>query len=268
MDKVLSYEQVQGFSTEIRSLKLGFVTNFFWNNQKHSYWIDNGEFFYKRSVNCYILIHKNSGFFNLFYIASNMISVSEAIKGIDLQMTCVIDIISQNEEVNKVDIFIALGFQPYKQLYRMAHIGPLADDHLEKLEEVSYGNETDAQIIYEILQRDFDPFSEQLPTIQEIRDYANRKHILVIKDGETLCGFLIFEMSGQTLWYLRYWYTVPKYRNNKIGSKLLKTALSIGRNSKRQQLWVISDNENAILRYKHYGFYKEKINDYVMIKQI
>lgn len=33
MDKIISLEQVQGFVADIRNLRQGFVTNFFWDDQ-------------------------------------------------------------------------------------------------------------------------------------------------------------------------------------------------------------------------------------------
>ena len=160
----------------------------------------------------------------------------------------------------------SVGFESYKKLYRMSHIGFLADDTWEKTEDVCYASLDDGPIVFNALQKDFDPLCEQLPTLREINDFTQRRQLLLIKNGKRLCGFLIFELSGTTTWYLRYWYTSPEYRNQRIGAKLLKAALVIGKSTKRQQLWVISDNENAIKRYEHYGFQKEQIYDYVMIK--
>jgi ribosomal protein S18 acetylase RimI-like enzyme len=116
------------------------------------------------------------------------------------------------------------------------------------------------------MQKDFDPLAEQLPTIKELKDYVKRQQLLVIKEGDDLCGFLIFELTGVT-WYLRYWYTSPDHRNKGIGAGLLKTSLLYGVDSKRQIFWVIAANENAIKRYEHYGFTRENMNDYVMIKR-
>ena len=131
---------------------------------------------------------------------------------------------------------------------------------------VKYGEKIDTALVDIAMQRDFDPLAEQLPSLKELEDYAERKQLLVIKDGDNLCGFLIFEITGVT-WYLRYWYTSPDYRNKGIGAGLLRTSLLYGIESKRQIFWVIADNENAIKRYEHYGFKKENMNDYVMIKR-
>ena len=267
MDKIVSYEQVIGFVGDIRNLRQGYATNFFWDEQKHPYWILDNSFFYEKCENCYILFHQNIGFTNIFYISTSLDAFSEAYRQITLNNDHVIDVVCRNEGKGELDILKELGYEPYKCLYRMSHIGLLADDNWEKTDEVGYAHDLDVNSVYEALHQDFDPICEQLPSLQEVRDFANRQQILMIKDGEKLCGFLIYELSGTTTWYLRYWYTSPEYRNMKIGAKLLKASLVDGKATKRQQLWVISDNENAIKRYEHYGFVKEKIYDYVMIKR-
>ena len=104
-------------------------------------------------------------------------------------------------------------------------------------------------------------------SLKELEDFAERLQLLVIKDGDKLCGFLIAEIIGVS-WYLRYWYTSQDYRNQGIGAKLLKTSLLMAGETKRQMFWVISDNDNAIKRYEHYGFKRENMNDYVLIKKI
>lgn len=266
MDKIISSEQVHSFVAEIRNLRQGYVTNFFWDDQKHPYWLEEGSFLYIKSERCYLLIHQNGSFSNLFYIACNMDAVAETIKQVCFDNDNVIDVVIKNEGNGEVECLKAVGFKTYKYLYRMSHIGLLADANWTKSDDVIHASLDDCQLVYDALQKDFDRICEQLPSLQEVNDYAQREQLLVIKDGKKLCGFLIFELSGKTSWYLRYWYTSPEYRNQKIGAKLLKTALMIGKETKRQQLWVISENENAIKRYEHYGFQKEPINDYVMIK--
>ena len=266
MDKIVSFEQVQGFVADIRNMRQGFVTNFFWDEQKHPSWLKNGSLMYQKTEGCFLLLRQNDTFSNLFYIACNMESVANAIRQTILENDSVIDVVIKKEGNGEVETLKSIGFMTYKYLYRMSHIGLLADDSWEKSEDVKNATIFDCQLVYDALHRDFDPLCEQLPSLQEVKDYAQREQLLVIKDGDKLCGFLIFEISGKTSWYLRYWYTSPEYRNRRVGAKLLKTALVIGKETKRQQLWVISENENAIKRYEHYGFQKEPINDYVMIK--
>lgn len=266
MDNIISFEQVQGFVIEIRNQRQGYITNFFWDDQKHPYWVENGSLLYKKSDECYLLLHNNGSFSNLFYIACNMEAVTKAILQATLENDSVIDVIIKKDGKGEVEALRAIGFETYKSLYRMSHIGLLANDNWEKSEDVTYASMADCQFVFNALHKDFDPICEQLPSLQEVKDYAQREQLLIIKDEDKLCGFLIFEISGTTSWYLRYWYTSPEYRNQRVGARLLKTALMIGKKTKRQQLWVISENENAIKRYEHYGFQRESYNDIVMIK--
>lgn len=266
MDKIISSEQVNSFVAEIRNMRHGYVTNFFWDNQKHPYWVAESTLSYQKTEGCYLLMHQNEIFNNIYYIATNMEEVANAIQKIQLENDSIIEVIIKNDGRRELEALKGVGFNIYKCLFRMSHIGFLADENWGKYEDVVHASIADCQLVYNALQRDFDPRSEQLPSIQEVKDYAQRNQLLIIKDGDKLCGFIIFEISGTTSWYLRYWYTSPEYRNQKVGTRLLKTALMIGKGTKRQQLWVISENDNAIMRYKHYGFQKEPIYDYVMIK--
>jgi len=117
--------------------------------------------------------------------------------------------------------------------------------------------------IYILLNKYFDKRTEQIPFIEELEEYARLNHILVYTDGNKIIGFLIFEINASTL-YLRYWFVHPNYRDKKIGSTLLRSFFDEGKNTKRQFFWVIKSNDNALKRYKHYGFTEENMFDYVL----
>ena len=266
MRKLESYEQLRSLMSEIRSLKNGYVTNFYWDENKHPYWIEKEELFYKELEGCVILVHKNETFFNLFFIAVNYETVTSTINSINLDSPQVLDLVCRGDGRNERDVFRRIGFKDYRYLYRMSHVGPMASPDWSIDDDVKCGCVDDSLAVSEVFRRDFDPLCEQLPSLAEINDFAERKQMLIIKDDEKLCGVLIFESTGVT-WYLRYWYTAPEYRNKGVGAKLLRTALVLGKDTKRQLFWVISDNDNAIKRYEHYGFKREDMNDYVIIKR-
>ena len=46
--------------------------------------------------------------------------------------------------------------------------------------------------------------------------------------------------------------------------KLFNEFLSRGKNTQRQLFWVIKTNQNAIKRYRHYGFEKEKMSNFIL----
>ena len=266
MRKVESYEQTQLFTKQIRQLRKGFVTNFYWDANKHPYWLAEGSLQYEDSEECVLMTHQNDGFVNLYYIATGFDAVATMINSWQNNQDMVIDIVCKGGGDVEQESFRQMGFQSYRSLYRMNHVGLMAQADWQKDSCVSYGTREDTTLVQQALLKDFDPLCEQLPSLKELEDFAERLQLLVIKDGKKLCGFLIAEITGLS-WYLRYWYTSPDYRNLGIGAKLLRASLIDGINTKRQMFWVISDNENAIKRYKHYGFMRENMNDYVMIKR-
>ena len=266
MLKVESFDQIQQFIKQIRALHEGFVTNFYWDPNKHPYWLAEETLYYEQSHHCVLLIHPNTNFANLYYIATDYSAVNTTLNAIQTNSDIVVDIVCKGDGLLEKESFCEMGFELYKSLYRMNHIGPIVQPDWQKEDSVINGSKKDAQLVYQALKDDFDPLCEQLPTLQEVEDYAQRQQLLVVKDKGRLCGFLIAELNGVT-WYLRYWYTSPQYRDQGIGAKLLRNSLIDGKNSKRQIFWVIADNENAIKRYEHYGFRKENMNDFVMIKR-
>ena len=46
--------------------------------------------------------------------------------------------------------------------------------------------------------------------------------------------------------------------------KLFNEFLSRGKNTQRQLFWVIKTNQNAIKRYRHYGFEEEKMSNFIL----
>lgn len=266
MHKVQSYEQIQEFIVRIRSLKSGFVTNFYWDEKKHPYWIVSSTFFFLEGKECVLLLHLNEGFYNLFYMATSFKSVSSQVNALRLDSDIVVDVICRGDGIKEKKAFHDMGFIDYRHLYRMSHVGQMIQEDWKEDADVGYASTKDIPQIHKVFQEEFDPLCEQLPSEKEIQDFIERNQLFIIKENGNLCGFLISEQDGVT-WYLRYWYTSPDYRNLGIGAKLLKTSLTHSVESKRQIFWVISDNDNAIKRYEHYGFKRENMNDFVMIKK-
>ena len=93
------------------------------------------------------------------------------------------------------------------------------------------------------------------------REPSGRWHVIG-PDGKVE-GFVIYDLSPAQL-YLRYWFVHPEARGRGIGGKLLRTMFAAGAQTKRQYFWVKTDNENAIIRYKHYGFAFEPLKNTVL----
>ena len=263
MIEVQSIEQLQAQVNEVRKQKI--LTNFYLDPVKHATWIAKGDCFAERAGDTLFIIRLNADFWNVFYSSTTIDQLS-----VDLQLfvsehpgrTMMFDIVGRDSQCQPIVTMMKdLGFQESTLLMRMVRIGtPLEyaeDSSVRKAEE------EDIPYVSKLLHGFFDDHTEQIPYDEELFDYARQGHVLVCEEKGCLAGFLIFELNGATL-YLRYWFTHPDFREKKVGSRLLRRFFEEGRETKRQLFWVICSNENAIKRYKHYGFKEENMYDYVM----
>jgi ribosomal protein S18 acetylase RimI-like enzyme len=130
-------------------------------------------------------------------------------------------------------------------------------------DKICRATEEQAKEVHSLLNTYFDKRTEQIPYVEELQAIAENNQILLYIDNGRIAGFVVYEMSKMSL-YLRYWFVHPNFRERGIGSELLKQFFYDGRDTKRQQLWVICSNENAIKRYVHYGFNEENLFDFVI----
>lgn len=270
MGKVDSFEEVQSLFNEIRNLKKGFITNFYPEHFCISLWCRYDSLFYVRYADTIFFLRKREQFANLFYC-----SVSErALKDVLPvflkeygELVLVTDLVGNEAVVSCRQLFLTEGFYEHTLLVRMSRVGlsALIDENVS-VTEVDSAVLEDIPSLMELYASYFDPYSEQIPLKEELERWIGVGHVLVRRVKGEIAGFLIYDLTGMTL-YLRYWFVHPDYRDLKVGSILLREFLLRGKDSKRQLFWVIDSNENAIKRYLHYGFSKERMFDYVLIKK-
>jgi ribosomal protein S18 acetylase RimI-like enzyme len=271
MISVSSIPTILDLIKRVKDSKKGFLTNFYLDIPKTDLWIKMNLVFYDVIGESIFLYRKNQGFINLYYITSNLDVLSKDLKKFLAENSdelYVVDIIGKTCDCQNIkNVFIENNYYQYTSLVRMSKInfGNYSSDKDSKF--ISYAVLSKGLKIYELLQNYFNHYAEQLPLIEEINSWiANNGILIYSNDYSTIQGFIVFEIIGQTS-YLRYWFVHPDHRDKKIGSALLYSFLAEGNNSKRQLFWVIESNDNAIKRYEHYGFKKERLVDFIMINK-
>lgn len=265
MDKVKSIEQLQQQSAEIRALRRGFFTNFFLDPVKHGLWIEKGNCYMERVGNTLFIIKKSPTFWNVFYCSTTLDDFGNDLSGFlaeHNETTLMFDIVGRDVQCQPVvELFQGKGCNEATSLVRMTRMA----EPFDYVPDATIRKATAADIpqVSHLLHEYFNAQNEQIPYDEELMDYARQGHILVCEEQDRMAGFLIYELNATTL-YLRYWFTHPAFRDNKVGSRLLRRFFEEGRDTKRQLFWVIRTNENAIKRYRHYGFVEENMYDYVM----
>lgn len=265
MDKVSDISTVLSIVADIRNKRQGFITNFYLDEKKHLFWIQNGIMFYEYDDGCLFLFKKNNSFWNLYYVSTSIEWLTDKLAKLieDNSDDCfVIDIIERNNQINSTwKQLCHSGFYKAGEFVRMMRIGK--SDVFNPVENVVFADESDVRLIGSLIQEHFNPLLEQLPLSDELYTYSNNHQILKYVENDEILGFIVFEQNPSTI-HLRYWLVRPEYRNKKVGSKLLRQFLFVGRDTHRQILWVSQDNENAIQKYLHYGFEKDNMFDFIM----
>lgn len=264
MKELKTIEELQQQVAEIRALRHGFLTNFFLDPVKHRLWIEKGDCFVERMEYTLFIIKQSPTFWNVFYCSTTLDEFSQDLSAFMAEhpVTMMFDIVGRDVQCQPmVELFKSKGCQEATSLVRMTRIAEpfdyTPDDSIRKATDV------DIPQVSRLLHEYFDAQTEQIPYDEELLDYARQGRVLVCEAQGRMAGFLIYELNATTL-YLRYWFTHPDYRDKKVGSRLLRRFFEEGRDTKRQLFWVISTNENAIKRYRHYGFVEENMFDYVM----
>jgi len=262
------YDYIINAISTIKSYNEGYITNFFLGEVRCNLLISKKLLYIICYEKCIFVLHEDHDFFHLYFICSNekalANSLSELINNY-IEYTFVTDIIGTELYIHKIaGIFFQTGFIMYTTLYRMSRIKNFDEPQIIDV-KINNALPIHAEQIFNIFEKYFDKYSEQIPLLEEITQFINNNNVMVINEQQKVLAFVIFEIKGMTS-YLRYWFVLPEYRDKKLGSVLLRSFFHESRYTKRQIFWVLASNENAIIRYKHYGFEAETMLDQVMIK--
>lgn len=270
MDRITDIAQLNGLLVYIRNLRKGFVTNFYFDEAKHSNWIDANLLTYQMWEDTVFIFYKNAvcleeSTTHLYYISTseaNVIQYLQECKMLYNKESYIIDIVGRdNMCLSFLENIKNIGAKHLTTLQRMARVG--TPEIFEINDRVVYANIEDIKIVEDLLCQYFDVQIEQIPLKSELTTMITQSHVLKYIYDDEIAGLLLFNLNATTL-HLRYWLTLPKFRNKGIGSVLCKQFFKEGDTTKRQILWVRQENTNAIVRYKHLGFIEENMFDYIL----
>ena len=265
MQQVQNIGQLRMLLAEVRAKRKGFLTNFYLDEVKHGLWIEKGVCEHEWVSHTLFIVKKSDAFWNVFYCTTTLeaflVDLVE-FKSCHSKTTMMFDIVGRDTQcAPMVKLFEECGFSEATSLVRMTRVTAPMEYVLDN--SIRLARLDEVLLIHQLLHQFFDEKTEQIPFVEEIEAYCKEGHVLVCEEDNNLAGFLIYEINATTI-YLRYWFTLPEFRDNKVGSRLLRRFFEEGKATKRQLFWVIRSNENAIKRYKHYGFTEENMYDFVM----
>lgn len=263
MDKITSLEQLCAGINSVKSHKKGFLTNFYLDTSKHQHWIDTKIISAISIGDTFFIIKENPTFWNVYYNTFNVDTLQE-----DLKLFCkkynnkkiIFDVIGKQNNIDKVSpCFLNNGLTALKRLVRLSKV---AENSNYSDSNFEYASTNDIQELQQLLGSNFNLYVEQLPDNYELEILIENKGILVLRKDKKIYAFVIFEKTSTTL-YLRYWFVSPGYRGQGIGSKLLRIMFKQGEHCKRFIHWCLDDNNNALIKYLHYGYKEDGLVDQI-----
>lgn len=251
------------------------MTNFYPVPDKLQRSIDRGDLFSMTAGNVLFVLRRDRDFLHLSYLASTAADLALAVRELvaSVAETVTVDVLGPRARIAEIiALFEQAGFRGQCLLERMTKVTrpedaapPAAPDP-----EIVLAGEGDGAALAAMLEAELDRFSEQIPDADEMARAASERKILIIRSGirtgQAIAGMLFYEVTGQSS-LLRHWVVDPAYRDQRIGARLMRRYFAECKDVRRFLLWVISDNHNAIDRYRHYGYQQDGLIDQVLIRR-
>lgn len=246
------------------------TTNFYPTTDKLQRWTDEGALFSMTSGKVLFVLRRDRDFLHVSYLASRVTDLVPALQDLVMSAseTLTVDVIGKREQVDEIaGLFAKAGFSSHRALHRMtatniaSSLSPAAEDP-----EVVFATGADAKALAAMLDAALDRYAEQIPDEDEMKRAADERKVIVIRAGAAIAGMLFFEATGQSS-LLRHWLVDSAHRNRRIGARLMRRYFSACNDVRRFTLWVISDNDNAIDRYRHYGYQHDGLIDQVLMRR-
>lgn len=248
------------------------MTNFYPVPDKLQRSIDRAELFSMTAGNVLFVLRRDRDFLHLSFVASTAAELAVAVRELAASVaeTVTVDVLGPRERVAEIaELFAPAGFRSHCALHRMTKVTKQAETSPPPATpdlEVVFAGRDDAAALAAMLETALDRHAEQIPDEDELTRAASEHKILVVRSGPAIAGLLFFELTGQSS-LLRHWLVDPAHRDQRVGARLMRRYFADCKDVRRFLLWVISDNHNAIDRYRHYGYQQEGLIDQVLIRR-
>ena len=271
MSPIRTVNEVFDAIQQAKAGALEFGTNFFPVQRKLQDWIDHEELHGEFRDSASFFFRKDRDFRHLYFCSSSVSALQREIATLPALKTerVVLDLVGKEPGLSEqLPVWEAAGFRRYTRLFRMARASqPVAQAASAADTHVVFAVSADAPAILKLLEAGFDRYGEQLPTPYEIEVATESRQILVAKLDDAVAGLLFFETQGFTS-TLRFWTVTEQFREMRFGSALMWQYFATQNAVRRFILWVAADNENAVQKYRHYGYAPDGLVDHVLANEL
>ena len=258
----------------IQTAKAGaeaFCTNFFPTQAKLRVWIEHGELFGEFRDHAAFFRRKDRDFWHLYFCASDVATLRGELNVLPSLKSerVAVDLVGSEAGVGDlVSVLASAGFRAYARLIRLTRASqPNQPKPSPDGTDVVWAQKTDHPAIMDLLETSFDRYADQLPMPYEIEAAIEAQQILVVRCEGALAALLSFETQGFTS-TVRYWVVAEQFRSHRFGSALIRHYFAAQSAVRRFILWVTAENENAVMKYRHYGYHPDGLFDQVLVNEM
>lgn len=270
---MISVEDAVGLLERLRGVRTSSAstTTFFASGEQVEAWVQRGVLFSHARPGSVLVFRRDRDFFHLYHAAADVAALRAALGAVaplagGTAVTA--DLVDREGAVQALaDVYAGCGFARHAVLVRMTRLAGAVPPQEAGEPGVEWATAADAPAVLAFLERLLDRYAEQIPEMEEIAAAIVRRQVLVTRSGGDLAGVLHFELQGQTA-TLRYWWLDDRFRGQGVGARLIRRMFTLCASARRILLWVIAGNENAIVRYEHYGFRRDGLVDQVMMRVV
>ena len=261
------FDAIQG----ARAGASAFCTNFFPTPGKLRGWIDHGELQGEVRDRSAFFLRKDRDLWHMYFCVADVATLQREIgllPGLKTEPVALDLVGSEAALGDLLAVAESAGFRRYARLVRLARASQPGQPQLSADgTEVLYAEKADGQAILDLLECSFDRYADQLPMLYEIEAAIEARQILAVRCEGALAALLFFESQGFTS-TVRYWVVAERFRAHRFGSALIRYYFAAQSAVRRFILWVTADNENAVSKYRHYGYIPDGLVDHVLVNQI
>ena len=271
LTRVANIQQYLEAVQHVRPGSQGLLTNFYASRDQVLGWISRRRLFVVEAEGAACFLRCDRDFYHLHHLAADKRALSRILALLPVVIPegiIATDLVGRGTEVDELSkLYEGQGFRRYRLLMRMVRFTDGKPVRAEEDSDVVEAVPEDAAAVLAFFEGTLDRFVEQIPEIEELQSAAIRKEILVARRGREFAGVLVMRITGMSA-TLRYWIVNGKFRNRGIGSRLIRRFFQICSGGKRVVLWVFPDNEDAIEKYRHYGFAPDGLVDQVLVNRL
>jgi GNAT superfamily N-acetyltransferase len=246
---MISAEYIYSYIDSIRS-KGRYVTNFYLSSSLLNQYLKNNILEFLVFEDECLLFKDEKSFYRLYFVALNdelFKNGAAVIKSKSADKPVLADIILPMESLQAVPMKNG-GFSLYSFHLKMVResLAPVSGSLPE------FAENSDFHTIEQMLNDDFDPLKEHLPTSDEIKEAIRNQRIIVLKEGGKM-SFLYFLEHG-VVSELKYLLVHAGHRGKGFSRILLESYFGFNKNVKHFSLWVEAANYKAQNIYLKNGY--------------